>query len=461
MAGTGGASMVESEGSDVRRCDSENGNKRIKYAEEEDRISTLPDFLIQRILSFLPATDLVKTLVLSKLWKCQWTQVPVLKFVPNHGMSADQFSNFIDKTLSLHDCSNLEKFVINLKSFAMADRFPDLEVWIHFAVRKDVKELVVNFNDDTKYLVPEFLLDTYSLVKLKLSTCNFMENGIEEVNWKYLKSLNLYDCDLGDDTIENVLCCTPLLEYLELSGCDMFQELVIASKSLKTLILDGVRCECNYFEISSPNLERLRISGLVWFTTLKLMNLTSSVNVTLDFYFDMEELEGEMSHDDYINLVQQTLRQVEHVEKLEIGRWLMEILSTCKEDGDCIGGLPDSFIHRIISFFPSTKDAFESDLYKTWKLKWTDAPVPNFVSNEKFVMNSRCYPLVYLDPRLSLWIRLAARKDVKELILDCDATMVDSGDEYPLPQFLFNNSSLVTMKICACDFVPNEKLRIR
>ncbi|XP_065859074.1 F-box/LRR-repeat protein At3g03360-like isoform X3 [Euphorbia lathyris] len=261
MAGTGGASMVESEGSDVRRCDSENGNKRIKYAEEEDRISTLPDFLIQRILSFLPATDLVKTLVLSKLWKCQWTQVPVLKFVPNH-----------------------------------------------------------------------------------------------------------------------------------------------------------------------------------------------------DFYFDMEELEGEMSHDDYINLVQQTLRQVEHVEKLEIGRWLMEILSTCKEDGDCIGGLPDSFIHRIISFFPSTKDAFESDLYKTWKLKWTDAPVPNFVSNEKFVMNSRCYPLVYLDPRLSLWIRLAARKDVKELILDCDATMVDSGDEYPLPQFLFNNSSLVTMKICACDFVPNEKV---
>ncbi|XP_065858729.1 F-box/LRR-repeat protein 25-like [Euphorbia lathyris] len=238
----------------------------------------------------------------------------------------------------------------------------------------------------------------------------------------------------------------------------MFEGLVIASKSLKTLILDAVCSDCSVIEISCPNVERLRISNLVWFTSLKLMNLPSSVYATLDFYFEVEQLEDEMSHDDCINLVQQTLLQVQHVEKLEIGRWLMEILSTCKEDGDCIGGLPDSFIHRIISFFPSTKDAFESDLYNTWQRKWTDVPILNFVSNEKFVIDSKDIPLVYLDYRLSLWVHFAAKKDVKELILDCDGAKVEFGHEYPLPQFIFNNSSLVKMKICACDFRPNGKV---
>ncbi|XP_065858716.1 F-box/LRR-repeat protein At5g02910-like isoform X3 [Euphorbia lathyris] len=256
MAGTASASMVESDGS----CESENGNKRFNSGEEEDRLSALPDFLIHHILSFLPATDLVKTLILSKWWKYQWTHVPVLKFVPNH-----------------------------------------------------------------------------------------------------------------------------------------------------------------------------------------------------DFFFETDEFEDCMGHD-CINFVHQTILQVQHVQKLEIGRWLMEILSSSKDDGDCIGGLPDSVIHRIISFLPSTKDVFESDLYKMWQHDWIDVPILNFVSNEKFVIDSKDIPLAYLDPRLSLWLRFAAKKDVKELILDCDGVKLDFDPEYPLPQFLFNNSSLVKMKICACDFMPNMKV---
>ncbi|XP_065858744.1 F-box/LRR-repeat protein At2g29930-like [Euphorbia lathyris] len=446
--------MVESE----RSFDSENGNKRIKSGEEEeDRISALPDFLIHRILSLLPATDLVKTLVLSKWWKYQWTHVPVLNFVPNDGMSAEIFSNFIDKTLSLHDYSNMDKFVIKLKRFTEEYLFPNLDLWIRFAVSKDVKELIVNFNDDfVYYSLPQFLFNNPSLVELKLSSCNLTPIG--KVNWESVRSLCLYDCEVEDKEFENVLCGSPLLEHLELRNCNLFQGLVIASESLKTLILDDVCPGCSVIEISSPNLERLRISGVVWFTCLTLMNLRSSVYITSYFYFDMEELEDEMSHDDYINLVQQTLRQVEHVEKLEIGRWLMEILSSSMEDGNCIAGLPDSLIHRIISFSPSTKDAFKTDLYKKWQHKWTDLPILNFVSNEKFVIDSKGIPLMDLDPRLSLWIRLAAKNEVRELILDCDGPKVELGHEYSLPQFIFNNSSLVNMKICACDFEPNGKV---
>ncbi|XP_065859036.1 uncharacterized protein [Euphorbia lathyris] len=186
------------------------------------------------------------------------------------------------------------------------------------------------------------------------------------------------------------------------------------------------------------------------------MNLPSSLYATFDFYFDDVELEDEMSHNDFINLVQ-TLGQIEHVEKLEIGRWLIQILSTFEHE-DCIDDLPDSDIHRIVSFLPLTKDAFEKDLYKTCPFKWTDDPILNFVSNEKFVVDSKGIPLMYLDPRLSLWIRFAAIKAVKELILDCDCTNMQFRREYLLPQFVFKNSSLVKMKLCACDFLPDGKV---
>ncbi|WCJ17749.1 hypothetical protein M5689_000144 [Euphorbia peplus] len=103
-------------------------------------------------------------------------------------------------------------------------------------------------------------------------------------------------------------------------------------------------------------------------------------------------------------VLQKTLQQVQHVEKLVIGRWIMEILSSSKEVGDCKGGLPDSFIHWIISFFPSTNDAFESDHYKAWH-KWThDFPIINFVCNEKLVVDSKHIPLAYMGPRFSFWI---------------------------------------------------------
>ncbi|XP_065859085.1 F-box/FBD/LRR-repeat protein At1g16930-like isoform X1 [Euphorbia lathyris] len=462
MAGSGGASMVESEGNGVGSCDSENGNKRIKFGEEEeeDRLSALPDFLIHRILSFLPTTDLVKTLVLSKWWKYQWTHVPVLTFFPNDGMSHEIFSNFIDKTLILHDCSNMDKFVIELKRFTKEYEYPNLDLWIRFAVRKDVKELILNFNNNfVYYSLPQFLFNNSSLVELKL--CTFSLTRIAKVNWECVKTLCLYDCEVEDKEFENVLCGSPLLEHLLLWNCYLFRELVIASKSLKTIILDGVGRECTVIEISCPNVKRLRISGLVWFKSLKLMNLPSSLYATFDFYFDDVELGDEMSHNDCINLLQ-TLAQIEHVEKLEIGRWLIQkILSTLEHDDcidDCVDYLPDSDIHRIVSFLPLTKDAFERDLYKMCPFKWTDDPILNFVSNEKFFIDSKNIPLMYLDPRLSLWIRFAAIKTVKELILDCDSTNLQFRREYVLPKFVFNNSSLVKMKLCACYFMPEGKV---
>ncbi|CAN0905684.1 Putative FBD-associated F-box protein At5g56440 [Linum grandiflorum] len=45
-----------------------------------DRLSYLPDSIIDHILSFLDTKLVVQASVLSKRWKCTWKQVYVLRF---------------------------------------------------------------------------------------------------------------------------------------------------------------------------------------------------------------------------------------------------------------------------------------------------------------------------------------------------------------------------------------------
>ena len=45
-----------------------------------DKISELPDFLLQQVLSFLTIKQVVQSSLLSKRWKHVWFTIPVLEF---------------------------------------------------------------------------------------------------------------------------------------------------------------------------------------------------------------------------------------------------------------------------------------------------------------------------------------------------------------------------------------------
>ena len=60
--------------------------------DEMDKISNLPDFILHRILSFLPREDAVRTCVLSKRWGSVWDCFPIFEFCENRNVDAAYWS---------------------------------------------------------------------------------------------------------------------------------------------------------------------------------------------------------------------------------------------------------------------------------------------------------------------------------------------------------------------------------
>ncbi|XP_065857029.1 F-box protein At5g03100-like [Euphorbia lathyris] len=336
MAERSGASTVVSEGNEGEKHNSiddtaERKSKRLKCDEKDDQdfISELPDCLIQHILSFLPSTKhAIRTSILSKRWLNQWTYLPTLIFKSN-GMSIENFSDFIDDALSFYNFWKINKFVINSRGSHTGELRHKLTRWIRFATRRDVKELILECeNQDIEdlledYDLPLLLFKNAFLVKLK--TYGFIFRPREgKVNWASLKALHIGYAYLPNQGIENVLYGSPVIEFLELCNCNGFEDLVIASKSLKTFRMIQSGDHTSAIEISCPNLEKLEMLGELRFKSLKFKALPSSVCVTLNFQNDigLHNLGN-----DKLKWVKEFLLQFQHVEELKLGPWFLMFLS--------------------------------------------------------------------------------------------------------------------------------------
>ena len=101
----------EEESSDDHR------SKRRKHAPvlEEDRISTLPDSILLKILSSLCIKDAVVTGVLSKRWAYLWTSVTSLRFTHTYFKSSVDYANAVDNALLLHRALKLTNFSVQFQ----------------------------------------------------------------------------------------------------------------------------------------------------------------------------------------------------------------------------------------------------------------------------------------------------------------------------------------------------------
>jgi hypothetical protein len=251
-------------------------HKKKKYI-AVDRISELPDPLLQEILSFLPINQVVQSTILSKRWKHMSTSIPVLFY---SGFYPSGYCNFVEKTIRSR----------SVKKFSLADSMykpnsaSNVDRWISFLVKNDVEELDLYWFrglSGRMYQLPQSVLDSKSLTVLTLDGCNLhLTCGDININLPSLRKLCLREVSTDDQTIHKlVVGCTVIqdmtfhrchkLKSMKFEGLTNAKSIVVeynhgleiveleASNLYSLLIHHHKRCEIKL--VSCNNLKRLSL----------------------------------------------------------------------------------------------------------------------------------------------------------------------------------------------------------
>lgn len=206
----------------------------------EDILSDLPQSIIETILTKLPIGDAVRTSILSSKWRYKWASLTELVFDDNcvnisndRTIAETKLVKFITRFLFLHE-GPIHKFTLctsYLQSCA------DIDQWLLFLSRKDIKELVLEVGDGEWFRAPSCLFSCVKLASLELVRCE-LDPPAEFKGFLYLKSLNLQQVLVAPEVVENLISGCPLLESLSLSYFDSLS-LTVRAPNLKQLILEG------------------------------------------------------------------------------------------------------------------------------------------------------------------------------------------------------------------------------
>ncbi|KAG7574662.1 F-box domain [Arabidopsis suecica] len=214
-----------------------------------DRISSLPDEVIEHILSFLSTKEAALTSSLSKRWSDVFVFVPSLDLDYARQDRRDNPRQFIDFVVSLFN----RKGKSPIKKLALKIHLDDdqyvldqtrVQSWIlNVLERGGVADLDLFITFRGKFqLVPLLIFKSNTLVKLRLGRGFTIKLSHENVYLPMLKTLCLDTVDFdGDHNVFETL----------LPRCPLLEELVLEDQRWKQ------RQWCG--SVSSPSLKRLRI----------------------------------------------------------------------------------------------------------------------------------------------------------------------------------------------------------
>ncbi|KAJ0639566.1 putative F-box domain, leucine-rich repeat domain superfamily, F-box-like domain superfamily [Helianthus annuus] len=250
-----------------------------------DRISTLPQPILETILSLLPTEDAARTSILSREWRYKWTNIPNLRFELHARTS--ELTPDIESEMKYMDMYDVYRVLL-------LHQGPIHQLTLVLALDgRDDSE------DDVWYKLPESVFTLHHLTDLYLSTFDIDHpsvfngfGGLRNLDLSYvtistqtllhvlsncpsLKTLSLDIWESGDTcTMNELLKCLPVIEDLTMSGdvsewliIDLVpQELPTSLIHLKSLCLNQM-CLTGSFGSAfllalikcSPNVERMHL----------------------------------------------------------------------------------------------------------------------------------------------------------------------------------------------------------
>ncbi|XP_019091494.1 PREDICTED: probable FBD-associated F-box protein At1g32375 isoform X2 [Camelina sativa] len=266
-----------------------------------DMLSQLPEALLLRILSLLPAKDVVATMVLSKQWEFLWMLVPKLVYDDSYqNIEYGRFSRFVHRSLTLHEAPFLD--TLHLKLGKTSCGSGDIRVWIKTVDKRCLRELIIKIDSNKSSVVLPVSLYTCCrmLVTLKLKNAVLVD-VTSSFSFPSLKKLSLVSMKYpGDELIKTFLSSCPVLEDLVVKRCldDNLLILTVRVPSLKCLVLhnkEDAGLDVG-FMIDTPSLECLEIFDNMGVLCVVKNNMTkiSKANVCFS-YAHIEQLMGSIS----------------------------------------------------------------------------------------------------------------------------------------------------------------------
>ncbi|KAJ0809806.1 putative F-box domain, FBD domain, leucine-rich repeat domain superfamily [Helianthus annuus] len=207
---------------------------------EEDRISNLPEHLIDSILERLPIQDVIRTSILSKKWRYKWRSMRAVvfdeqiskKLAKNGAFGRHGFIRVINQVLLLH-MGSISKFYLCIPDMFL-DSFQDVNRWMLYLSTKGVKDFTIT-NSNQRYQLPRCVFSCLELRKLELNKCIF-KPPLQFEGFLYLESLVFNNVDFMID-LGGTAINLPQLKKLIMRSCTKVYNLKIHATNLQVLLI--------------------------------------------------------------------------------------------------------------------------------------------------------------------------------------------------------------------------------
>nr|GEW05512.1 hypothetical protein [Tanacetum cinerariifolium] len=240
--------------------DSENDKKRLDLA--VDRLSSLPDDLIHKILSFNDTIDAIRTSSLSPRWRYIWITMPCLDFSTAGFSTLPKFSKFVKHVLSLRD-NQREVSSLKLSFRGKANRA--VKKILEYAYAHNVQRLNISCLAETCIEFPLNLFSSQSLKQLTLKKVNCI-NLTSMWELPALTTLHLGPIRLSPENIDNfsgLISMCVNLKNLTLRDFNVIgspnMDFSICHSQLSNLTIDHVPQSVSLLSVVAPQLNNLII----------------------------------------------------------------------------------------------------------------------------------------------------------------------------------------------------------
>ncbi|CAM0876185.1 unnamed protein product [Alopecurus aequalis] len=246
-----------------------------------DRLSALPDALLQHTVGFLEAVEAVRTCVLSRRWLHLWRPIPRLRLTDVEAFrSVEKLNRFVDHLLLLRDAGSvLDECELDLRGLLRLDDAL-VDLWIRRVLACHVRVLRVQLYTNLPTYQGDPLINLVDQPLVNLVDQPLVKLVDQPLLSQHLVRLEISGVNLEERSVNFSSC--PVLEDLKISDCVLDTDKILSQSSKHISIM---RCQflwdADPTHISAPSLVSLQLHDCNMIPVLESMPLLENASLNL------------------------------------------------------------------------------------------------------------------------------------------------------------------------------------